>query len=202
MRHLRHGVMAAVLAALWTVPTAAQDVTRVAGLRAVPERPSVALNESVPFRVEAVDAQGNVVDGVDIRVVGRGVRYADGSLTGLEGGTQVLFASLVVPADYQGAPAQLRIDVEVTWPAVARIDIAPLSDHTLYAGTGIRHRASAFHRDGSQRPGATFAWSSSDPSVASVDAYGSVTAHRAGTVTVHADFDGARGSLDYQVAPF
>ncbi len=202
MRHLRNWGLTAAAMAFLALPAAAQNVNRVVSLRAVPENPTVTLNGSIPFRVEAVDAQGNVVDGVDVRVVGRGVRYAEGTLTGLVGGTQVLFASLVVPADFGGPPPQLRVSVEVTWPAVSRIAITPASDHTLYAGTGIRHSAEAFHADGSERPDPSFSWSSSDPSVASVNAYGTVTAHQAGPVTIHADFDGARGSLRYEVAPF
>ena len=91
---------------------------------------------------------------------------------------------------------------EVTWPAVARIDVTPTSDHTLYAGTSVRHRAAAFHQDGSARPDPSFSWSSSNTSVATIDAYGKVTAHAAGSATISADYDGARGSIDYRVAAF
>ncbi|HSG48352.1 MAG TPA: hypothetical protein VLA43_11100, partial [Longimicrobiales bacterium] len=119
--NLRMWALVAAVTALGAAPSAAQDVSRVVSLRAVPENPTVELGGTAPFRVEAVDASGNVVPGVEIRVGGRGVAYADGRITGQAGGSQILIAALVVPADFQGTPAQLRVPVEVTWPAVARI---------------------------------------------------------------------------------
>ncbi|MDT8342107.1 MAG: Ig-like domain-containing protein [Longimicrobiales bacterium] len=189
-------------AALAALPAAAQDVSRVVSLRAVPGNPTVELGGTAPLRVEAVDADGNVVPGVQLRVAGRGVAWADGVVRGQAGGSQVLIATLVVPADYAGPPPQLRVAVEVTWPRVERVDVEAVTDHTLYAGTSIRHRAAAFHADGSERPEAAFRWSSSDPAVATVDAWGNVSAHRAGRVTIRAEFEDAGGGLDYQVAPF
>ncbi len=72
----------------------------------------------------------------------------------------------------------------------------------LYAGTRLRHGAVALHGDGTLRPGATFTWSSSEPSIASVDGRGVVTAHAAGTVTITAELEGAEGSARYQIPAF
>ena len=185
-----------------TPPLTAQDVGTVVELRAEPAEPSLAAGTTIPFRVYAVDADGNEVQGVDLRVFGRGLQISDRGLGATSGGEFTVVATLVVPAGYQGTPPSIQVPVEVTWPAVARIDVEPTSEGRLYAGTRIRHAASAFHADGSPRPRPEFSWSSSDPSVATVDAYGTVTARAPGAVTIYADYEGARGALEYQVAPF
>lgn len=209
MKTLRILALAAAVAAFAPAPGAAQDASldaarRVASLRAEPAEVTVEQGATTAFRVVAVDASGNVVEGADIRVVGRGVTVdlEAGRLTGGAGGEATVIASLVVPDDFTGEPPQLRVPVTVTWPAVDRIDIAARSSKTLYAGTGIRHSARALHADGSVRPDAAFSWSSSDPSIATVDAFGNVEALAAGTVTIRADAEGARGSVTYTVPAF
>ncbi|MEQ9568620.1 MAG: Ig-like domain-containing protein, partial [Longimicrobiales bacterium] len=209
MPTLRPLVPAALAVAFFAAPGAAQDPSldsarRVATLRADPAGVTVERGTSVDFRVVALDASGAVVADAPIRVFGRGVSVDldAGRLTGDVGGEATVVASLVVPEDFEGAPPQLRVPVTVTWPAVARIDVTPRSSDRLYAGTSIRHGAVALHADGSQRPDVAFSWSSSDPAVATVDAYGNVHAHRAGSVTIRADAEGARGTLTYDVPAF
>ncbi|MEJ2541102.1 MAG: Ig-like domain-containing protein [Gemmatimonadota bacterium] len=193
----------AILAVLaFAAPAVGQSVGDVAALRAEPAEPAFAAGTTIPFRVYAVDAQGNEVPGVDLRVFGRNVTVGDGSLTARQGGDYTVIATLVVPAGYQGQPPTIQVPVKVTWPEISRIEVEATTDEGLYAGTRIRHRAEALHADGSQRPDADFAWSTSDPSVATVDAYGTITALAPGAVTLYADAEGTRGTLDYQVAPF
>ncbi|MBW3533659.1 MAG: Ig-like domain-containing protein [Gemmatimonadetes bacterium] len=182
--------------------SALQAARRVDRLEARPARVRVGLGESAPLDIVALDAEGRPVEGVELRVFGRGTEWAAGAVTGTDGGEGLVIASLVVPPDFGGEPPSVRVPVEVTWPAITRVDVATREEGRLYAGTSVRHRAAAFHADGSPRPGATFAWSSSDPSVAEVDASGIVTAHRAGRVTIHVDSEGARGSLTYDVPAF
>ena len=175
---------------------------RVVRLEARPAEVRVGLGESAPFSVVALDAAGRPVEGVEMRVFGRSVEVSGGRVTGTEGGQGLVIATLVVPADLGRDAPTLRVPVTVTWPAVTRVDVSAREGGRLYAGTSLRHRAAAFHADGSRRPDAAFAWSSSDPSVAEVDDFGTVTAHRAGRVAIHADAEGARGSTTYDVAPF
>ncbi|NIP82526.1 MAG: hypothetical protein GWM90_26215, partial [Gemmatimonadetes bacterium] len=61
------------------------------------------------------------------------------------------------------------------------------------------HEVAALHADGSRRPDPAVVWSSSDPAVASVDPFGSVTAHAVGEATISASFEGARASAGYAV---
>ncbi len=198
---------AAVLFGLAPATLVAQDAAmeaarRVTELRAEPARVTVGVGERADFRLVAVDAAGNAVEGAEFRIFGRGVTVGDGYVEGAVGGSTQIIASLVVPADYEGTPPQVRVPVEVTWPAVSRIEIAARSDDRLYAGTSIRHGARAYHADGSERPEPEFTWSSSDPAVATVDAFGNVTAHAPGRVTIRVDHGNARGTLDYEVPAF
>ncbi|NNK64961.1 MAG: hypothetical protein HKO98_17295 [Gemmatimonadetes bacterium] len=205
MKSLRILALAGLFSAAGALPVQAQDAAdRVASLRAEPAEVSVERGSSIDFRVVAVDAQGNVVEGVALRVFGRGVTVdADaGTLTGTVGGEGTVIASLVVPEDFEGAPPQLRVPVTVTWPAVARIDLYTESTDRLYAGTSIRHRATALHADGTERPEVAFSWSSSDPAIATIDAFGNVHAHAPGSVTIRADAEGARGTVTYTVPAF
>jgi len=201
MRSLRTLPLAAALALLSALPATAQDAaSRVASIEVEPAQPSVAVGESTPITIRAFDASGAPVEGVEFRVATRGgLEYANGVLTGTQGGEANLIISLVTPPDFEGNPAVTRLVVEVAWPQVTRVDISKRTDATLYAGTSIRHDAAAYHADGSQRPGVTVSWTSSNPSVASVDAFGNVMAHTAGSVTINADAEGARGSVTYQV---
>ena len=209
MMTLRPFAAALVLTAAAFSPVVAQDAAldnarRVTSLRAEPAEVSVERGRSTPFAIVALDASGAVVADVQIRVFGRGVSVdmEAGTLTGDVGGTATVIASLVVPEDFDGTPAQLQVPVTVTWPAVDRIEVSPRSPERLYAGTSIRHRARALHADGSERPDVEFSWSSSDENIATVDAFGMVHAHAAGSVTVRADAEGARGTATYQVPAF
>jgi hypothetical protein len=68
-------------------------------------------------------------------------------------------------------------------------------------GTTRPLRARARHADGSARPDPQVSWTSSDVSVARVDAFGSVTGVGPGTTTITASFEGARRELAYEVLP-
>ncbi len=205
MRAIRTSLLAASLIGAFVTPALAQDSAlreglRVSSLRSEPAELSMTAGETVPLTITAFDANGNVVD-AEVRVAGRGVRYENGFVTATTGGEFSLIASVVLPADAERRPTTLRILIKVDYPAVERIDIQA-DPGTLYAGTRIRHSAVAIHGDGTLRPGATFAWSSSEPSIASVDGRGVVTAHTAGTVTITAELDGAEGSARYRIPAF
>lgn len=205
MRAIRTSLLAASLIGAFVTPALAQDSAlreglRVSSLRSEPAELSMTAGETVPLTITAFDANGNVVD-AQVRVAGRGVRYENGFVTATTGGEFSLIASVVLPADAERQPTTLRILIKVDYPAVERIDIQA-EPGTLYAGTRIRHSAVAIHGDGTLRPRATFAWSSSEPSIASVDGRGVVTAHAAGTVTIIAELDGAEGSARYRIPAF
>ena len=205
MSAIRTTLLATALIGALATPALAQDSTLRAGLqvdslRSEPAELTMTAGETVPLTIIALDHYGDVVD-AQIRVAGRGVRYENGFVTASTGGEFTLIASVVLPADSDRRPLTLRILIKVNYPAVERIAIQA-EPGRLYAGTRLRHGAVALHGDGTLRPGATFAWSSSEPSIASVDGRGVVTAHAAGTVTITAELEGAEGSARYQIPAF
>ena len=90
--------------------------------------------------------------------------------------------------------------VVATWPVIGKIEIVP-EPGRLYVGTMLAHTVKAVHDDGSPRPGVTATWRSSDPSVATVDRFGNVTALKSGAVTISAETEGVSAQQRYTVAP-
>jgi hypothetical protein len=191
---------ALLLAGLLSSAASAQDAPAVERLEADPSSVTVEQGESVRLTVRAVGPDGSEVD-VPIRVVGPrgGVSLEDGRLVGEEPGHYEVIATAVLPAGRE--PVQLRVPVEVTWPEAASVEVtAP--ELALYEGTTLGHTARVRQEDGSARPDAAVRWSSSNPEVATVDAFGNVTAVGTGRVVIEAAFDGLRGSVAHEVRPF
>ncbi|MDE3002907.1 MAG: Ig-like domain-containing protein [Gemmatimonadota bacterium] len=175
-------------------PLAGQTVT---GIVAEPERVQVTAGQSVPIVVRAIGADGQTVD-APLRIAGprRGVRVANGQVTGIAAGEYEIFVASI--STDGGAPIQLRIPVTVGWPAVEEV-VVLAEPGRLFAGTRILHRASASHADGTARPYPEVTWSSSDESVATVDPFGNVRGVSVGSVTITASVDGITGSLIHEV---
>jgi hypothetical protein len=188
-------------------PAAAQDASLQAGLRverlvAEPAEVTLEVGSSAALAIRALDAAGQTVN-AEIRVFGRGVSYENGVVSADEGGSATLIASVVLPANADREPATLEVPITVTWPAVASIELTPHADERLYAGTRVRYGATARFANGREHADPSFSWSSSDPTVATVDARGNVTARAPGRVTISAAFDGVRGgeTLDVPALP-
>ncbi len=191
-----------LLIAFGTVPLAAQqDATTVTRLVASAAELTVARGDQVPFTVQALDASGAVVR-VELRITGprNSIEIGDGVVTGIVPGEYTINVSVVMPAGSTARPPSLSVPIVVTWPAVDRVLIEPAA--TLYAGTTVSHSARAFSVDGSARPDPIFIWTSSDASIATVDAYGGVSAHAEGIVTISASFEGVTSPLIHEVATF
>jgi hypothetical protein len=183
--------------------------TEVEAMRAVtkivaePASLTIVAGQTVPIKIYAVDAQGNVVADAPMRVGGaRNALWVDRNgreVKGLKAGKYEIVASVASRAAGAPAPITLSIPVTVTWPAVSRIEITP-EPGRLYTGVTLAHRARAMHADTTERRDAIVRWTSSNPAVATVDRFGNVTALRPGPVTITAEAEGARESVRYAVA--
>ncbi len=162
------------------------DITLVAE----PAEVSLVVGSEIALAVRAVDESGDSVE-MDIRFAApRSVlRYRNGVLQSYRAGSYQIVATGVLPEGATGTPPMLRIPVDIAWPAIDRVELNP-SGASLYVGTMITHDPVALHADGTRRPEASFAWRSSNPAVASVDAYGTVMATAAGSVTITVEVDG------------
>jgi hypothetical protein len=177
---------------------------QVARLLAEPAQITVEAGQSVPLKVTALDAAGKPVNAVVRTVAPRGTVGIDrttGAVTGITAGSYRITATVVLPPGANRAPVTIEIPITVTWPALSKLEIVPAPDR-LFVGTTLSHSVRATHVDGTDRPSPEPQWSSSNTQVASVDSYGNVTAHQAGTVTIGARLDGASATLQQTIVPF
>ena len=191
-------------------PSSSLKVTRVVASPAT-VRAEAGVRDSVKF--VAYDAQGNIVD-APMRPAGPGQRSlqlqafncAAGAgctlvFTAKAEGVFQVTATTVLPAGATQSPATVNAAVNVTWPAIAQVEVTT-PKLKLYPGTTLTHSAAAVHRDQSKRPNPVFRWASSNPAVATVDRFGNVTALRPGAVTITAQLEGARGEVRHVVPAF
>ncbi|MEX2527674.1 MAG: Ig-like domain-containing protein [Gemmatimonadota bacterium] len=196
-RRVSPGILLATLMAIPSTSAWSQE-TPVVRLVAEPAQLVMNAGEERPLRVTGLDAAGNPVPGAAIRVGGprQAVFYEDGLLRAFRAGEHTVVAT------WSGAPGTppvtLEIPVTVGWPAVTRLEVEA-EPGALYTGVMKGHTARGFHADGLERPQITPDWSSSNPSVASADRFGNVTAHTPGDAVITATFEGATARLDYAV---
>lgn len=89
-----------------------------------------------------------------------------------------------------------------TWTSIAEVSITGASSpDTLYAGEAVRLAAVPFDSTSDPLPPRPTTWSSSDPSVATVDGSGQVSAAGAGTATITATVEGHAASFSIVVIP-
>ncbi len=180
----------------------AQAQERPVRLTAEPARVQLVVGEDASLTVTAVGPDGEPVD-VAVRFAAprRALQVRDGRVRGLAVGSWEVVATAAVAPDADGEVPTVTVPVVVDWPAVTRVTVEGEGPQ-LYTGTTLEHRAAAFHADGTRRPEADVAWSVSDPRVATVDRFGSVTALQEGSVTVTATVQGVSEDVAYRVLPF
>jgi len=202
-------VRAAALAALATLPTslpaqdgAAAPPPTVARIVVEPASVAVQAGQVAPVRITAYDAAGIVIENPRLRASGArgGIQLLRDGVRGLHAGKYEVVVSSV-PADTTVKQVIVTVPVTVTWPPVAQVALTADTGR-LYVGVTLPHQAAALHADGSARPAAdvTWKWTSSNPSVASVDRFGDVTGLSKGTATITATAEGASATKTYTVA--
>ncbi len=185
-------------------PAAAQE-TAVQRIVSQPERLVLRVGEVVPFSVQALDAEGRPLEAeLLVRGSRAGVAVDVGDAgriaIGLDVGEHSIVVTLLPGPDSQGPGPSLVIPVDVTWPSIDRVEIEPVEGR-LYARTHVRYRATGWHLDGSVRRGATVNWTTSNPSIATVDRFGRVSALTPGEVRIIAEVDGVRGERVERIEP-
>lgn len=94
---------------------------------------------------------------------------------------------------------EMAIPVEIAFPPLQKIDLSGVPER-LFTGTTISLAARVFDAKNFLRDDAEVAFSSSDDDVASFDAFGNLTAHQAGKVTITATAGQIRNSVALDVA--
>lgn len=203
MLYTRHLSGALVLSAYLLMPTPAAAQNSPLRLVAEPANATLQVGAELPISVRVVDAAGETVKmAVRFAAPRTVLRYRNGMLQAFRAGEFEIIATAVMPAGASNGPAPLTIPVTINWPAINRLDLHP-SGERLFEGTTLTHAPTAFHPDGTPRPDLLVEWSSSNSSVATVDPWGSVTAHGTGAITVSASVDGVvHATAAYDVTAF
>ncbi len=174
-----------------------------AKLVAEPAALTLKAGDSARVSVKAFDAQGREVRDATVRVFAarRAVAYSDGMVHAFQAGKHSLVAVAERPGACGGsecAPLQLDIPVTVTWPPIAKLQVLTAAGQ-LYTGATVIHSVKGTHPDGTQRPGLTPSWKSSNAGVATVDRFGNVRAVAPGSVTITAAAEGQTATVTHTV---
>lgn len=177
--------------------TITDPVTTVASVELSPRRPSVAVRQSVALSATLRDASGTPITGPLVRW-----ESGDGSVASVtqQGEvTGVAVGTTTVRAVSQGKVATATITVTTGPAPVARIDLAVAA---VVLGPGATQQLVATPRDaeGHELVGREMAWSSSQPSVATVGTTGVVTAVSNGTATITVTSEGKHAEATVTVA--
>ncbi|HKP71817.1 MAG TPA: Ig-like domain-containing protein, partial [Pyrinomonadaceae bacterium] len=171
----------------------------VARIEVAPAAASVVAGAQQQFTARAFDADGTELQGVIFRW-----ESSDTGVTTISGdglAKSVAPGDTEIRADARGvrsAPAALRVTRPA--PTVARVEVAP-AEASLNRGGALRFNAQAFDANGRAVEAATFNWTSSDTSIASVDGQGFARGVGVGTATIVAmTSDGAGGTVSGQAS--
>ena len=145
-----------------------------------PAADTVALGDTLRFEAEAFDANGNVVAGAVFVWSSSDPSVAPVDAFGLVTGAAEGAATITATSGEAAGEALVTV-----MQAADSVVVSPASG-TVAVGETLRLAARKIDPDGRVVPGATFAWWSSDPSVASVNAVGLVRGVAAGTARISA----------------
>jgi hypothetical protein len=191
-------VTSALAALLLFLALPGEAFGQVARLVAEPARLTLKAGEEVPFVVKALDAQGNEVTDAAIRIGGprNAIGFGDGMARAFVAGTYTAVATYTGEAG--ATPITLEVPVTVTWPTLGRLEVES-EPGQLYTDVMLAHAVRGCHEDGSERPGLSASWRSSNDAVASVDRFGNVTAHSPGRVTITAEVENQRAERNWDI---
>ena len=171
--------------------TVAQEVDAVT---VSPVADTVALADTVRFLAGAVDANGHAIPDAEFAWASGNTLVAVVDQTGLV--TGVSAGEMEIAATSARGTGRARLTVVVPGPAAV---VAVTAVARIAPGDTVRLAAEAFDGDGCPIRSAEFVWSSSDTSVARVDASGLVTALAPGRATITAVAGGAHGASEILV---
>ena len=166
-----------------------------------PSTGSIAPGQWIDLSAVALTTSGSPVGDVDFTWTSTNdaVATVDGSgrVTGVAEGAATIRAS----ASGRVGSASISVSSGGEQPgAVNSISVNPPTSN-LTPGASVQLQAVAFDAEGTQLSGVSFSWSSSGPSIASVDPSGRVTAQGEGSATISASAAGITGTASISVQP-
>ena len=153
-----------------------------------------ALGATVQLSAEVRDQNGQVMTGATVTWASGAAAVATISASGLV--TAVADGTATITATSGSASGSATVTVV---QEVSAVTVSPATASLAALGDTVRLAAQAFDENGHRVEGAEFGWSSSDVSVARVDASGLVTGVAEGTATVTAAAGDASGASEITV---
>ncbi|MDH5643410.1 MAG: Ig-like domain-containing protein, partial [Gemmatimonadota bacterium] len=162
-----------------------------------PEMLQLEVGDTVRLTATVFDADGNTIDApVMFFSTSRrrlAVDRAGGVVQAVKGGSYEILAFVVTDRTVEATVA-----VEVAFPPAAEVSISP-SGTRFFVGASVRHEATVVDAAGDVRRDIPIRWSTDDPTVASFNRVGVLTAHAEGPVTITATAEDVAESHIYEV---
>ena len=176
-----------------TITVTARPVSLV---RVTPGSATIAVSSSITLQAEALDASGAPVLGRPITWTSSNETIAIVSATGIVAG--IAPGSVTISAAIDGRTGTAAITVSPQ--AVETVAITPEVD-TINVGRRLTLRATPFDARNTPLVNRAIAWTSSDPSIATVSSSGEVLALSVGTVRIRATVEGKFAEAIITVLP-
>ena len=153
-----------------------------------------ALGETVQLAAEAFDANGQVVGGAEVSWTSSDSSVAAVDASGLVTAEGNGMATITATAGTATGSAVVTVT-----QSVVLVEVSPPATELTALGETVQLAAEAFDANGQVVGGAEVSWTSSDSSVAAVDASGLVTAVGNGEATITANVEASSGSAEITV---
>jgi uncharacterized protein YjdB len=173
----------------------------VASVFVSPSSLAMSTGQTAQLVATTYDVNGNAITGRNVSF-----NSSDGNVATVSAGglvTTVGAGTVDINVNAEGRKTTVPITVSAssnTSSASVASIVVGLSVSTLVAGQSAQANATLTDAGGTVLSGRTIVWTTSDPTVASVDATGMVTAFKAGPVTITAASEGKSGSTSLVVA--
>ncbi len=202
-------IFAATALALVAVALSSPAQDQRLTVRITPSQLQLNVGAETQLKAEVFDANGNPVE-ANVLFFSRNRRALqvrpDGTMLAISPGEHEVVARVATPADAgarriraaAGVPSGTVI-VTVPQPALTSIEFANLTD-TVYVGTQQPLITRIIDETGSERTNVDVVFTSSEPVIAAVDAFGQLTGAAPGRGTITAQAEGVSVSKDIEVA--
>jgi uncharacterized protein YjdB len=169
--------------------------TPVASVTVTLSAPSVSIGQTTQANATTRDASGNTLTGRPVAWTSSNTSVATVDSTGLV--RSVAAGTANITATSEGKSGQATLTVNQV--PVASVTVSP-SSASLTVGQTTQLTATARDANNNVLTGRSVTWSSSNPSIASVNSSGLVTANGPGSATIVASSEGKAGSAAVAVA--
>ena len=167
---------------------------RAASLIISPQSPSVSVGKQSQLSAKVLDQMGLEMTGQSVSWSSANTSVAQVSSGGLV--TAISAGSATISATSSGLSTSVSLSV-VSSP-VASVQVSPMSASVVVGGS-VTLSASAFDAEGNPLSGRAVTWSSQNPTVATVNSAGVVSAVGSGSTSVTATIEGKSNSVTVNV---